>query len=473
MELRFAPDLHHTSSPFTDMARWNSCNVVQFSPDTCRVWQFDGGSFKLNRELACRAGEPFPPAMVAKSWSSLWQKKLNIAWLPSEHAFIRVAQFPQSTPEETRAMVELQLEKLSPIPVTQAVWTLHSMAQTSANMQTVVVLIVARTVVEEFLGKLETEGYLADRLELPLLDQLRATEIKEDGAWIYPDTRGLQNIAVVGWWYGGVLQNADLLTFRAGSSRSATLKDQLMQMAWSGELDGWLVSPPKWHLVADEAVAAEWLKPLEESLEQPVELVPPVPAPELAARTARRAAESDPNTTLLPPEFATRYRQQFVDRLWMRGLGAVLAIYVLGLICYFSAVGFLRYQTTGAEQQYSQQAQNYTNVMRLDAQFKVLKQRQELKYAALDCWQAVAETMPAGITLEQLNFTGGKKMSLNGTAPADQVGSIIDFSDSLRKFVIRGQQLFDLRQNDPPKTHVMAGGIVRWSYELELKRTGE
>ena len=65
--------------------------------------------------------------------------------------------------------------------------------------------------VEEFLGQLEGQGYLADRLELPALDQLQATPITDDGAWIYPEASGGQNMALVAWWYGGVLQNLDLI----------------------------------------------------------------------------------------------------------------------------------------------------------------------------------------------------------------------------------------------------------------------
>ncbi|HYG21708.1 MAG TPA: hypothetical protein VEH04_02915 [Verrucomicrobiae bacterium] len=455
------------------MPRWTSCNVLQFGLDSRRIWQFDGSSFKLRGDHVARAGEPLPQGLATKSWSSLYQPKLNIAWLPAEHVFIRVAQFPQATAEETQAMVELQMERLSPIPVTQAVWAMHPVGTVIGNMQTIILLIVSRNVVEEFLGRLEGEGYLADRLELPLLDQLQATEPKDDGAWIYPETRGLQKMAVVAWWYGGVLRNVDLITFRPGAQGAIGIKDQLMQMAWAGELDGWLTGAPKWHLVADDQTGAEWLEPLEQELGGPLERVAPLPAAELAARAARRAAASEAKTTLLPAEFGTRYRQQFVDRLWMRGLGAVLAIYVLGLIVYFSAVGFVRYQTTKAETLYTGQAQSYTNVMRLDAQYKVLKQRQELKYAALDCWQAVAETMPAGLTLDALNFSGGRRVSLSGTAPADQVGAVIDFSDSLRKFVVRGQQLFDQQKNEPPHTQVMPGGIVRWTYDLDLKRTGE
>src|ERR1039458_5662094 len=116
--------------------------------------------------------------------------------------------------------MELQLEKLSPMPVAQIVWTIHILsrhghpprqndakpeAQTEAatatetkaeDLQTVVVVIAERSVVEEFLGKLEGRGYLADRLEVPMLDQLEATPATEDGlsrqsdaaadVWIYP-----------------------------------------------------------------------------------------------------------------------------------------------------------------------------------------------------------------------------------------------------------------------------------------------
>jgi hypothetical protein len=453
------------------MARWNACNILSVTADSRHLWQFDGGSFRLNREQVSPPGQPVATKLVGKTWSSLWQKKLNVAWLPPEHVFIRVAHFPNSTPDETRAMVELQLEKLSPIPVTQAVWTMHAVPHPAGAMQTVIVLIVSRSVVEEFLDKLEGEGFLADRLELSVLDQLQATAVNEDGAWIYPEAPGGTNTALVAWWYGGVLQTVDLLTLSAETNRAAGLKDQLMQMAWAGELEGWLASPPKWHLVAEGAVAEDWLKPLQEGLEQPVEVVPPAPAQELAARTARRAAESDPKRTLLPVEYVTRYRQQFVDRLWMRWLGAVLALYVVGLIVYFVALGVLNHKTSGVEAQARGLAASYTNSMQLQAQLDILKERQELKFAALDCWLAVAEALPTSLTLDTLVLSGGNTLRLTGSGPADQVGEVIDFSDSLRKARVRGQLLFDQTRVDAPRPNVR-GANMNWSFEVTLRRTG-
>jgi hypothetical protein len=370
--------------------------------------------------------------------------------------------------------VELQLEKLSPIPVTQALWTMHTLPSTTpagegASLQTIVVIVVARDVVEEFLGKLEGQGYLADRLELPMLDQLQATHVTGDGAWVYPEGLGVNDRALVAWWYGGVLQNLDLLTLESGPNRIASLKDQLVQMTWAGELEGWLTSPPRWHLVGE--ADNEWHGALREALEQPPEVVPPVPPQQLAALTAKRAARSDAGNNLLPPEFATRYQQQFVDRLWGRGLLAALAVYAIGLAIYFVALIVFSHLTSRVESQASDLSQSYTNSIQLAGMLGVLKEREELKFAALDCWEAVAENMPTGLTLETLNFNDGKTLVLRGTAPTDQVTAVTDFLDSLRKWKRNGQALFN-ENADAPHISLNAGGAsVTWSLELELKRT--
>jgi len=168
--------------------RWNICNVLATGAEARRLWQFDakGRDFKLGRELTIRGGDPLPD-VVKKSWSSLWQPKLNVACLPPDRVFLRAAQFPQASFAETLAMVDLQMEKLSPMPVGQVVWTMQCLPHPDGNQQTVIVTIAARDSVEEFLGKLEGQGYLADRLESAALDLLLATEIKTDGAWIYPE----------------------------------------------------------------------------------------------------------------------------------------------------------------------------------------------------------------------------------------------------------------------------------------------
>ena len=125
--------------------RWNICNVLATGAEARRLWQFDakGQNFKLGRELTVRGGDPLPE-VVKKSWSTLWQPKLNVACLPPERVFLRAAQFPAASFQETLAMVDLQMEKLSPMPVGQIVWTMHCIPHPAGSEQTVIVTIAER-----------------------------------------------------------------------------------------------------------------------------------------------------------------------------------------------------------------------------------------------------------------------------------------------------------------------------------------
>ncbi len=484
------------------MARWHSCNIVQLAPDASRLWQFDakGGGFAPGRELRTAIDQPLPPRLVAKSWSSLWQPRLNVAWLPPENVFLRVIELPRSSFDETLAMVELQLEKLSPIPVAQIVWTIHvlsrrgaSSGQTEAgtgaaaggepkaeDLQTVVVIIAERGGVEEFLGQLEGRGYLADRLEVPMLDQLEAGAPAEDGlsrqsaaaaeAWIYPVSLAGQSAALVAWWCGGTLRSLSFVALPPAGDRAKTLKAQLAQLAWAGELEGWLTTPPnRWHLVADPVNAADWEKALRDGLGEPVEITPPLPPAELAMHTARRAAAAGTRAPLLPAEYPARYRQQFVDRLWLRGLATTGVLYAIGVAIYFGAVALLNMQTQKVERQVAAISGSYTNTIQLKARLDVLRERQELKYAALDCWKMVAEQIPPGIALQRLSFADGQRLALNGTSTPDQISTLFDFNNGMQKARLENQPMFRTGAGDP-LVYRQNGNTVTWNFGLQLQR---
>jgi hypothetical protein len=451
----------------------HSCNVLDLAPEARHLWHFGarGRGFVLNRQQTSFTGEVLPAGLIAKDWRTLWRRKLNIAWLPPEHVFLRVTQLPASDFTETLSMIELQLEKLSPLPVAQIVWSIQVLPHPEGNLQTVIVMIVARSVVEEFLGKLEGQGYLADRLELPRLDQLLATEVSGDGAWIYPEVAGVTSTALVAWWYGGVLQSLGLITLPA-SDRPESLKEQLLQLAWAGELEGWLTAPPGWHLVAEASVVADWEPALRPAVDQPVQTIAALAPPELAARTATRAVQSEPQANLLPVEFSTRYQAQFVDRLWMRGIGALIGLYLVGVLVYFARLQFELYRTSRVEQQVAQVGPIYTNAIQLKAKCQVLKDRQDWKWAALDCWKAIAELLPDGVTLDGFNLTEGKRLALNGSAPAGQEKRLLDFDKDIRKAPGKDNlPLFDPNEGEHVTWHAGPNGTVVWNCILELRRS--
>ncbi|HXE42045.1 MAG TPA: hypothetical protein VN516_03385 [Candidatus Baltobacteraceae bacterium] len=449
------------------MPRWNSCNVLQIAPDASRLWQFDakGGNFVLSREQKTADGAPLPSRYVAKSWSSLWQPKLNVAWLPPEEIFLRVVELPKSSFDETRGMVELQLEKLSPMPVGQIVWTIHILPSASADLQSVIVTIANRVAVEEFLGKIEARGFLTDRLETPLLDQLSATPPTSDGAWIYVGTRG-QNSALVAWWFGGALRNLSFIVLPTSGDSAKSLREQLSHLAWAGELEGWLTAQPTWHLVADPVNAAQWENFLREALNEPVQLSEPLPAVELAAHTARRAAAA-PDAGLLPPEFPSRYREQFHDRLWLHGLYTAGIVYAICVAFYFALTTWKGYQTRDVEQRAATLGQSYTNVMELQARYQVLKERDQLKYAALDCWKIVAEQLPDDLPLQHFVFSGGQKLTLSGVASQSQFDTVLNFNKALKKAQVNGKPMFSLKGGEDVSPRIV-GDNLNWSFTLQL-----
>ena len=173
----------------------------------------------------------------------------------------------------------------------------------------------------------------------------------------------------------------------------------------------------------------------------------------------------------MPAEFSTRYQQEFIDRLWIRGLLAVGGLYLAGVIIYMIALQFVLIRTRSVEADVAERGPAYTNAIQLKARYQVLKDRQDLKYAALEVWNATAKLMPDTITLETMFFKDGKKLTLNGTAPADQVKPLGQFEEAMRKYTAANddQLLFDPNKSENLTFH-QNGSVVSWSFGLELKR---
>ena len=450
--------------------RWTSCNVLQMGMDFRQLWTLAAGKngFSLDQEVNLPLDGKLPEKVVAKDWKTLFQPKLNIALLPVEKVFLRVLHLPVSEFGETVSMVELQMEKLSPLPVTQVVWSIQVLPHTVENLQTVIAIIAGRDTVEEALGQLEGQGFLADRLELPVIDQLMATPITGDGAWVYP-TGGGKRTALVGWWYGGALEHLGLIHVPANDERGESLKEQLTQMAWAGELEGWLTGPPQWRLVADDTTAADWQPMFRAWLGQTVEVIVPLSAPELAALTANRSARAERRSNILPEDYSSRYQQQFYDRLWMKSLGTVLAAWALIVMGYFAALSFQNMKADGLDREVSGVYGSYTNALRAKAQLQILQDRSALKYASLDCWKATAELLPEGFMVRSLDFRNGR-LSVEGIAPPDAAREFTAFIHELEKSPgAEGKALFSKVESKGTR---IEGANLAWGFNAEVARMG-
>ena len=131
---------------------WQESNVLRTSAEGRSLWRFaaKGGAngWESTGEFKTLRSEALPLRFIARDWQNLWSGKLNIAWLPSERVGLRVLHLPKCDFAELHSMVELQVEKLSPLPLNQAVWTLESLPHVDPALQTVVVAIVERRLVD-------------------------------------------------------------------------------------------------------------------------------------------------------------------------------------------------------------------------------------------------------------------------------------------------------------------------------------
>lgn len=136
---------------------------------------------------------------------------------------------------------------------------------------------------------------------------------------------------------------------------------------------------------------------MEEALGRGIEVEERPADAELAAASVRRAMNDLNAGNLLPAEQAARYH-----RLWMGGLLAIAAAYLVCVLIYLGAVEVQKYRQGSKADELAAVNREYTNTLRLKAQAQVLQETVNLRYAALDCWLATVEAIPEDLSLENL-----------------------------------------------------------------------
>ncbi len=453
--------------------RIHSANVVVDVGGVTRVWSFSGADARPAGSAEMPSDWALPPKLVGKGWAQLARPRMNIAWIADQPVFLQLVLLPTDDLSEVPAMIELQLEKLSPLPVGQIVWSYEVLGQRPASGgMPVLVAIAERSVVESTLASLEKRGFRADRVESPLLPLIGRTQFVSDGAYIFVFRSGPRQTCLIGWYADGALRALNVVNVTADERWVRQLVDELNRLTWAGELEGWASGPaPALHLVADEETLTEWRAPLEDA--SGIAVTPHVrPSdPELAAASVVRAAKGVAPTNLLPPEYAARYRQEYNDQLWMGGLGALFMAYLFGVLVYFGAVEVQKYRHARVAEELASVHAGYTNALRLKAQAQILQETVNLRFAALECWLATVEVMPEELNLESLNFSGGQNVTITGYAPADQENRISEFWRALQRKRVGNTNLFSQVQLRPTIMRTVQGvPQIQWGFNCTLQR---
>ena len=445
----------------------HSCNVLALDGDARRLHHFAvgkaGASASGVSEVA--PGKPLPPHLVARDWRLLVRSRLDVAWMPPESVFLRAVQLPACAPGELAGMIEFQLEKLSPMPPAQVVWTVETVPHPDASQQTALVTIVARAAVESFVDALEQGGFMADRLELPVVRRLLSRPVSGDLLRIVLDGQAEKRVAVLGWWSGSVLRDVSMIRLPVDGA-AELLVAHLNGTAWAAEMDGWLAGLPAVTVAGGGSEADSLAAALGAWTGRPVTVEPPDAEPDLARRTADHALLPAP-ASLIPEEIRLRQRSQYVDSLWVKGLTGLAMTYLAGVFVYLAVLTFQESSVDTLRDETRAMALQYTNTLQLKARVRVLQEQVALRFAALDCWNAVVEKLPEALTLVQLDFKNGRTLLLNGNAQEADRGEVTRFNDLLRAATIDGKPLFS---EVKPATMTPRGGTLSWTFEAELRR---
>lgn len=455
--------------------KWHECNVAQAGESAVHLWQFHASErrFAIKSEITEAKGKALSKKAVHKTWRNLIQPKLNIAWLPEDRVFLRTLQMPECEAAELRQMLEFQLEKVSPLPVGQIVWSYETIPSAEEGQITALAIVAEAAAVETHLEELEGAGYQPDRLEVPWCHELLTLDFGADQLWIRLGKQGEGVVVLSAWILNQTLRHAALARLPDTEEGRQSLAKQLERTAWTGEMEGWLRRWPPINLRRPPECDGGWSDALQFWPASPAQMQSAPPPRELAVLSAQRAVRGESQANLLPETRRTRYRQQHVDRMWMRGIGGAILLYAFGVIVYLAVLEWTRRESDQLQAQARTTALAYTNVLKLQAKVEVLQEQMDLKFSALECLLEVSKALPAELTLADFNFTG-KTLTIHGTVPATDSDKVAEYHRALVNAQSGEANLF--RSVSAPKTRSSPGrnaaGNFIWDFECELERTG-
>ena len=471
----------------------SACNLVDCSTGRQQFWRFSkgGNQMKLVDVRDTAIDQPVQAKHLARDTSQMWRPHCqNDAWIPAENVYFRVVHLPHCSDKELPGMVELQLEKISPLPLSQAVWTFEIVPiyRPDRNQRTVLVMIAERAVVERYIGDLEKIGYNPDRLEPAVLHQLMATPQggdMPDGAWIYPSQNKDEEkiVCTVAWWDEGILHNITQIAL-SSSEHLNELTSHLTATTWAGEMEGWLTGDTNWHLVVNNELGSQWLSVLNDWAGKGIQVEEPPELNTLAGAAAARAARPLSQGNLLPPDRRASYHRNDVDRVWGNILAWSVMFYVVLLSVYFVMKSQVTEDEEAAYQANRKAKKTEKEVKELEVEYRLLQEQRELRGTALNVFRVVSKHIPDAITLDSLNFTEsrdakGNNIVLRGRVSQDDTQPLQDYAlalaaETVEKTIKDGQRIQDnlFSEVKPPNTDARAGGYLTWTIVCILKREG-
>jgi hypothetical protein len=101
-------------------------------------------------------------------------------------------------------------------------------------------------------------------------------------------------------------------------------------------------------------------------------------------------------------------------------------------------------------------------------EYRVLAERRHLRQAALACYTLTKSTLPPSWQFDSLNFQDGKRFSVQGVAPADQVQILEDVRARLEKTQGQGGKDLFLPSSGQATMRMAEPGLTNFSWSMQF-----
>jgi hypothetical protein len=139
---------------------------------------------------------------------------------------------------------------------------------------------------------------------------------------------------------------------------------------------------------------------------------------------------------------------------------------MIGVGCYFGWLQYLGIQKSEVEQRIAALTDDYDKVKEMRTQIEIQEKQVNLRYASLDTWKAVSETLPGDLTLTALDFMRGERVRLVGTARNRQSSKVTDFNEDLGNYTLDGRPIFE--EVGPASITMVQNGQIQWNFTCTL-----
>lgn len=453
---------------------YSTCHIVTKSGDQTFLDSFatKGKAFSLVKGFEAGADDAFPKVKFDKTWRDSFSPQLNVGLLPSSSVFFRVIELPTVELGEIDEMLELQMERLSPLPPSQVFWSYEIIQnvpgadEDQATTTTVLVIIAEQKEVYRFVSDLESRNFYADRVSIDNLGNFLHPPDRSDLLRLISTNRGDYFQILVQWWIGGKLQNVSQVVTTSHDKLVIQVEQEVRQTFWSGQMEGWVDEMPPVEIQCQTEDQAKWSQVKDNLGLENIEFSEVVESGAVKSDLARAFGKGVVQSDLMPEDTRAAHASRQFDSLWMTGLVCLALLYLVGVGVYFIFLNQAHSQRTEVKDKIQLISGSYTNALKIEERIRVTENQLQLRYAALDAWKSVVESLPPELSFKQFKFSKGETLLLNGQGP-DRANAQVDiYVDALTALAREdGSKFFKSVQR---KNISNTRGVMSWTIECQF-----